>query len=414
MARRLNISLDFGSARRLVGQMAWDSTRRVAAVEWDAEFARSPLPFSPHAIPSFVGLHRGRPAPFEGLPGVFADSLPDGWGRLLIDRELTRRGTALHLLTPVDRLAIVGRHGMGALIYEPEEEIAPREEIDLDWFAQTASAIEGDISVKDLQRLRAGTGGSAGARPKFVAQLDAERGLLRDHRLPLADGFSHHIIKYRSAPDSPTAAQEELAYAHMARAAGIDMPEARVLTGDSGAAFFAVERFDRIGAERVHMHTVAGLLETDFQAPTIGYGTLLQVTQALTRHHGDLLEMFRRMAFNVLAHNRDDHAKNHAFLMDGQGGWRVSPAYDLSFSDGPGGEHHLDIAGNGRTPGRDDMLTAGRQVGLKPREMDGILAEVSEAVLNWKTHADRAGVPGARRREIADRIAAVSRLDLSK
>ncbi len=412
MVRRLTVALDFGDSRRPVGQIAWDTRQRVAALEWHPDFARDPLPLSPHAIRSYQGLLRGNPAPFDGLPGVFADSLPDGWGRLLIDRELARRGRPPHLLTPIDRLAIVGRHGMGALTYSPEQDTAPRAEIDLDWFASTAAAIEGDLPAGDLQRLRAGSGGSAGARPKFVAQINPETHLLRDYRAAPAPGFAHYIVKYRSAADPPTAAEEELAYANMARAAGIDMPATLLLRAGDGASFFAARRFDRDGARRLHMHTAAGLLQSDFRTPAFGYETLLKLTQFMTRDIRAIEQMFRRMVFNVLAHNRDDHAKNHAFLMDTRGQWRLSPAYDLSLSDGPGGEHHLDVAGNGRDPGRDDMLAVGAGAGLNPRVMTRIIAAVSEAVLDWYNHGEAAGVPATRRQEIATQIAAVSGLAL--
>lgn len=408
MARRLTLTLDFGDSQRVLGQMLWDTARRVAAVEWDAEFASAPLPLSPYSIRSFSGLLLGPPAPFDGLPGVFADSLPDGWGRMLIDRELAGRGKPLHLLTPVDRLAIVGRHGMGALAYEPEEEVAPAEEINLDWFAQTVAGLDGEMPVSDLQRLRTGTGGSAGARPKFVALLNPDRNLLRDHRSPPEPGFNPYIIKYRSTADPTTAAEEELAYANMARAAGINMPPTLVLRSNGGDSYFAARRFDRSATGRLHMHTAAGLLNADFRTPSINYETLLKLTSFVTRHHTDLTEMFRRMVFNLLAHNRDDHTKNHAFLMDAQGEWRLSPAYDLSFSDGPGGEHHLDINGNGRNPDRSDILAVGQSVGLKATVIDSVVTEVSAATRDWDTHADEAGVPLRRRREVGERLAAVA------
>lgn len=410
MARRLTLALDFGTSKRILGQMLWDTSRRVAAVEWDRDFARDPLPFSPYSIRDFTTLHLGAPAPFDGLSGVFADSLPDGWGRLLIDRELARRGKPLHLLTPVDRLAIVGKSGMGALTYQPEEEIAPPEEIDLDWFARTVTYLDGDIPVADLQRLRAGTGGSAGVRPKFVALLDPERGILRDHRSPPDAGFAPYIIKYHGPADPVTAAEEEQAYATMARAAGVNMHPTLVLRSDNGESYFAALRFDRDGPLRHHMHTAAGLLNADFRTPTVSYDALLKLTQFVTRHHDDLTEMFRRMVFNVLAHNRDDHTKNHAFLMGSLGNWRLSPAYDISFSNGPGGEHHLDINGNGRTPGKADIVAVGISAGLKPAAITEIIDQVTDAVSDWHTHANAAGVPSGRRKSIGEQIATVSGL----
>lgn len=409
MADRLNIELDFGDHRRVVGQVAWVKDQRRAAIEWAPEFVANPLPISPYAIRSWQGLHFGDHTPFDGLPGVLADSLPDGWGRLLIDREMARRGRAVHELTPVNRLAIVGQYGMGALCYHPEEELTKQEDIDLDWFAKTAQHIEQDLSVEDLSRLRAGSGGSAGARPKFVALVNTETGMLRDHRNGAGEGFSHYLIKFRSSSDPSSAAREEQAYAEMARAAGINMSDTRLLSTGSGEDLFATLRFDRPEGRRLHMHTVAGILNADFTAPVVDYETLLKLTYFMTNHQGDVEEMFRRMVFNVLTHNRDDHIKNHAFLMDHHGTWRLSPAYDLSFSDGPGGEHHLSVNGNGRNPTHEDLVAAGEGCGIRKRRVLEIIEQVRHAAKQWPVFADISGVPEERSREIVKRLNSVGK-----
>lgn len=409
MAYRLNIELDFGDHRRVIGQVAWVTDQRRAAIEWAPEFVANPLPVSPFAIRSWQGLHFGEYTPFDGLPGVLADSLPDGWGRLLIDRELARRGKAVHELTPVDRLAIVGQHGMGALCYHPEEELTKQEDIDLDWFANTVQHIDEDVSVKDLSRLRASSGGSAGARPKFVALLNTEIGMLRDHRSAAGEGFNHYLIKFQSSSDPVSAAREELAYAEMARTAGINMSDTRLLSTVSGEDLFATLRFDRPEGRRLHMHTVAGLLNTDFTAPGVDYETLLKLTYFITNHQGDVEEMFRRMVFNVLTHNRDDHIKNHAFLMDHHGTWRLSPAYDLSFSDGPGGEHHLSVNGNGRNPAHEDLVATGEGCGIRKRRVLEVIKQVRLATEQWPVFADVSGVPEDRSREIVNRLNSIGK-----
>lgn len=403
MARRLRVDIVFDSDHvRRVGQIAWDSARRSAAVEWDSSFVANPLPISPYHIKTLAGLYRtGNTAAFEGLPGVFGDSLPDGWGRLLIDRELERRGSGRTAITPVDRLAIVGTHGMGALIYRPEERVVGPNSVDLEWFADLATSMAEDASVEDLRKARAAAGGSAGARPKFVALLDVETGRVRDHRRTPERGERQVLIKHRTTTDSPTAIEEEEAYARMARAAGIAMPWTMVLRSGRGDAFFAVERFDRRGARRVHMHTAAGMLDVDFRQPSTDYENLHKLVRWTTRHAGDQDEMFRRMTFNVLAHNRDDHLKNHAFLMDAGGGWRLSPAYDVSFSDGPGGEHHLAIAGEGRRPGRKHVEAVGQALGMKPAAIAALIDPVRAAIADWPRHADAAGVPSRRAKQIA-------------
>ena len=407
MARRLHIELAFDPNNvRAVGQIAWDSARRSAAVEWDPAFLANPLPISPYHIKTLAGLYRtDNPAAFEGLPGVFGDSLPDGWGRLLIDRELERRGSGRTAITPVDRLAIVGTHGMGAFIYRPEERSVDPNSVDLEWFADLAISMGEDASVEDLRKARVAAGGSAGARPKIVALLDEKTGRVRDHRLTPERSERQVLIKHPAITDSPTAIEEEEAYARMARAAGIAMPWTMVLRSKRGDTFLAVERFDRSGAGRVHMHTAAGLLDVDFRQPSIDYENLLKLVRWTTRHIEDQDEMFRRMTFNVFAHNRDDHLKNHAFLMDSRGRWRLSPAYDVSFSDGPGGEHHLAIAGEGRGPGRQHLEVVGRALGMKPAVIASLIDPVRAAIAEWSRYADAAGVPTRRAKQIAEYFA---------
>ncbi|WPZ23604.1 type II toxin-antitoxin system HipA family toxin (plasmid) [Sulfitobacter faviae] len=407
MARRLHIELAFDPNNvRAVGQIAWDSARRSAAVEWDPAFLANPLPISPYHIKTLVGLYRtDNPAAFEGLPGVFGDSLPDGWGRLLIDRELERRGNGRTAITPVDRLAIVGTHGMGAFIYRPEERSVDPNSVDLEWFADLAISMGEDASVEDLRKARVAAGGSAGARPKIVALLDEKTGRVRDHRLTPERSERQVLIKHPAITDSPTAIEEEEAYARMARAAGIAMPWTMVLRSKRGDTFLAVERFDRSGTGRVHMHTAAGLLDVDFRQPSIDYENLLKLVRWTTRHIEDQDEMFRRMTFNVFAHNRDDHLKNHTFLMDSRGRWRLSPAYDVSFSDGPGGEHHLAIAGEGRGPGQQHLEAVGRALGMKPAAISSLIDPVRAAIAEWSRYADAAGVPSRRAKQIGEYFA---------
>lgn len=262
-----------------------------------------------------------------------------------------------------------------------------------------------DASVEDLSKARAAAGGSAGARPKFVALLDVETGRVRDHRLTPERGERQVLIKHPATTDSPTAIEEEEAYARMARAAGIAMPWTMVLRSRRGDTFLAVARFDRRGAGRVHMHTAAGLLDVDFRQPSIDYENLLKLVRWTTRHAEDQDEMFRRMTFNVLAHNRDDHLKNHSFLMDAEGSWRLSPAYAVSFSDGPGGEHHLAIAGEGRWPGRKHLEAVGRTLGMKPVAIAALVDPVRAAIADWPRHADAAGVPSRRAKQIVSYFA---------
>lgn len=411
---RLAITLDLPHGRVDVGHVDWVPNRRVAAFQASERFLADPWPISPLRLTPSLRPVLADPAPFEGLHGAFSDSLPDGWGRLLVDRAARARGVPAGGLTPVDRLAIVGRHGMGALTYEPAEDGSGEEAVDLAWFAARAMQIEEGLAVPDLQRIRDLHGGSAGARPKLVAQLNPRTGELLDHRQPLRDGFEHWLIKFRNRTDPAFLPEIEAAYIAMARTAGIEAPEARVLRDAAGRSFFAVKRFDRIGDGRVHMQSAAGLLNLDFRVPSLDYLNLLRLIGGMTRDRSQVAEGVRRMVFNVMAHNRDDHAKNHAFLMREDRSWRLSPVYDVTFSSGPAGEHHLAVENEGRRPTESHLFACGVNAGLSPAAVAEIVAEVREVVANWETFAEDAGVPAGAAREITEVIDSIGLVEVRR
>ena len=203
-------------------------------------------------------------------------------------------------------------------------------------------------------------------------------------------------MKLPSRADGRDAGRVEHAYALMAAAAGIDMPETMLLPAQAGAAFFAGRRFDRDAAGRTHVHTLAGLLHADFRVPSLDYIDLLKVARLLTRDTGHVEQAFRRMLFNVLAGNRDDYAKNHAFTMDRTGEWRLSPAYDLTPADGPGGQHNLSVAGDGRAPGAAQFATLASRSSIGPAVARRIEEAVRSALDRWPEWAARAGLTRAR------------------
>ncbi|MEM6795299.1 MAG: HipA domain-containing protein, partial [Acidobacteriota bacterium] len=193
----------------------------------------------------------------------------------------------------------------------------------------------------------------------------------------------------------------EFAYSQVARRAGIRVPETRLFETAAGERFFGVRRFDREGFRRRHVHTFGNLIHADFRLPSCDYRDLLTVTQRLTRHHESLRQAFLLMAFNVASHNRDDHAKNFAFLMDRESSWRLAPAYDLTFAEGPGGEHMTSVAGEGRAPGRGHLLSLGAAVGLERAEAGTLIDRVVEAVSGLEEEAREHGVSAGLRREVA-------------
>ena len=392
---RLHATLCFdGSGERAVARLGWDPRERHVVAEWEADFAARPLPLWPLRLKGYQSLLRPAGRAFGDLPALFGDSLPDGWGRMLIDRELVARGLNRADLTDLQRLALVGADGMGALVYRPEHPHQAEREISLDWFDRLVPELDQGVGVDDLQRLRHMAGGSQGARPKFVAQISAGAKVLRSHRLKWQEGWRQVLIKRRAVLDPPGSVEAEAAYAAMARAAGITISRVDMLRASSGEAFFVTDRFDREGQKRLHMQTVAALLETDFRRNMgFDYQQLLKLVAVLTRDQRAVEEMFRRMVFNILALNRDDHLKNHAFLMRDSGEWQLAPAYDLSFSTGPGGEHSMLVAGEGRRPGQAAMERVAKTAGLRPKRALEVIGEVRSACAAWPGFARETEVP---------------------
>lgn len=369
--------------------------------EYDSAFIARGLELSPRKLPLRAGVFVGKPAPFDGLMGLFEDSLPDGWGRLLMDRRAAKAGIAAAAMGPLDRLSLVGARSMGALVYEPDVPLEAPSVVSLRAIEADAEAVLRDATPKDLDRLVALGGSPQGARPKVLVQIGAGGDVIYGD-LAHRPGCAHYLVKFRARADEKHAGTLEHAYARMAGAAGITIPRTTMLGRTAKhPGFFAIERFDRRGTRKVHVHTVSGLLEITPSIPSFTYQDLLLLTRSLTRDEGQVREMFRRACFNVLAHNRDDHTRNFAFLMDERGEWRVSPAYDLSCSEGPGGEHAMLVGREGARPGRKDLLELAKTAGLK--HPDAVLDEVARAVSEFRRFADEAGVPA----RPASRVAAL-------
>lgn len=375
--------------RRLVGQLA-ESQGRIF-FEYDPEFLRDPLWLSPFKLPPASGLREHTDRAFGPLFGLFDDSLPDGWGLLLMDRAFRRAGRDPHGVGILERLAYLGSETMGALVYEPamplEDEL--NESFDLGRLARESfQVLDGDVDTA-LPLLQRVGGSPGGARPKVLVGVQGDR-LVSGHG-ELAEGFAPWIVKFPGRQDGLDAGPIEFAYSRMAAAAGIVMPETRLFEAGS-ERFFGALRFDRLGHRRVHTHTLGNLIHSNFRVPSCDYADLLKVVRILTKNHQDLLQAFRLMVFNVLTHNRDDHVKNVSFCLDESGDWRLAPAYDLTFAPGPGGEHSMTIQGHGNAPGKNELWAVGRGEGLKDKEMASMYAEVRAAVEKWPALADEVGV----------------------
>ncbi len=397
----LTVYFDAWNRRQKVGRLAVNDRR--VLFEYDVAFLASGIEISSIELPLRPGVLLSDAAIYDGLFGVFNDSLPDGWGRLLLDRTVEADGINRRQLTPLDRLAYVGRHGMGALSYEPElgEPTAGEGPLSLDKLAdESAIVLAGDNEevFEDLLQLN---GSSGGARPKIVAQVSADKRRIIHGQQKLQDGFTHWIIKFPSSQDVRDMGAIEYAYSLMAKDAGVDMPETHLFQGKKNR-YFGTKRFDRDGDARIHMHSLGGLIHADRRNPSLDYDTVLRATMGLTKSILEVEKVYALACFNVLAHNRDDHVKNFSFLLNANHEWIFAPAYDLVFSYGPGGEQSMLVMGEGKNPGVAHLQALGKKYGLK--NAPDILERAQEAVANWSRYAEEASVSAKSTKNVAGNI----------
>ena len=404
----LDVSLHWdGGDIQPVGRLAYRD--RIAYLEYDEAFLKAGLELSPVHHKTNAGLQRPyKTDVFEGLHGLFNDSLPDGWGRLLVDRRARQLGIEPATLTPLDRLACVGSTGIGALCYAPSIEVwdAGNNDLDLDQLAADVRLVlEGDIS-EVLSALGRAGGSPGGARPKaLIALNDHHQAVHGTGDAP--EGYDHYLVKFPGHDDRQDIAAIEMAYAVMAKEAGVIMPETKLLEGGKGRFYFAARRFDREGTRRVHVHSASGLLYSDIRTPALDYKDLIMLTRAVTRDQRECKAMFALAVFNVLAHNRDDHARQFSFIMARDGSWRMAPAYDLTWSPGPGGEHSSTVLGHGKNITRAHLIELGKQADMKQQDVTQVIERTQAAVGEWKAFASEYGVSHQSANMIATALAKV-------
>jgi len=398
----IGLLTDEDAALRPIGRLAM--VGGIAQLEWSPEAIAAGQGVAPFHYPLEPGLHAARSREFDGLHGFLADSLPDAWGTLLLRRRLAKLGHRLEALNAVDRLALVGRRGRGALVFQPETlEEAIDDHIDLDQLAEESRHVMlGEESGLDALLATFG-GGSGGARPKVHLSFH-NKGTLAVS----GQGQEEWIVKFPALNDPSDIGPVEQAYAQMARAAGIYMAETRLIPSSKGLGHFATRRFDRPApGKRLHMVSLGGAVEASPHMPSLDYDGFLSATLSITRDMRDVEQAFRRMVFNILAHNRDDHVRQHAYLMDMDGEWRLAPAFDLTFSHGPGGEHYMAVMGEGRDITRAQIETLGMRHGIAAKRIKRIVEEVRAAVADWGMFASDCNV-GASRTDIAAALARLS------
>lgn len=406
------------SERLTIANITVDSGQLI--LDYTNEYLQSGIDLAPLRLPARHGvITHSLASPFGPLPGLLDDAMPDAWGHRIMDRTFAAIGISHP--TVLQRLAWLGTSTMGALSFHPESQTNQSPDaFDLgETYRETQEIIVG--TPGELLPAIAKAGGSpGGARPKVLAGINA-KGELITGEAALPAGFEPWIIKFRAPVDGEAAGQIEHAYLKMAKNAGISVCDSQLLTDSQGMKHLAVKRFDRSNEagrlSRIHMSTVSGLLHADHRLPSINCETLLRLTRSLTGDTRAVIEIFRRCVFNVIAHNRDEHTKNTSFLFhiapegikfgsaepalatrrDGLsvGQWGLSPAYDLTFAHGPGGEHTMTINGKGKGITREDAIQLAKSARIDISTAEEVISQVEQAVKRWKQHALASEVPSS-------------------
>lgn len=405
---------------REIGAVAWDAGKEYAFFEYTGKFQKSGIEVSPFMMPladtiySFPALQKGT---FHGLPGMLADSLPDKYGNALIDAWLATQGRIPASFNPVERLCYIGQRGMGALEFAPVIGLRSSKSKELDLAALVALAskvltqkeafaasLPGQEAETMQDILRVGTS-AGGARAKALIAWNETTSEVRSGQVTAGPGFSYWLLKFdgvsnnkdKELADPQGFGLIEYAYYLMARDAGIEMTECRILA-ENGRHHFMTKRFDRTETGgKLHMQSLCGIRHFDFNQPEFySYEQALQVISQLGLGAPSLEQQFRRICFNIVARNQDDHVKNIAFLMDKSGKWSLSPAFDLSYSYNPGGlwtaQHQMSMNGKRDNFVLADFVACGEKAILRRARAIEILDEVMTSVQKWPDFAEKAGV----------------------
>ncbi|MBA0882584.1 type II toxin-antitoxin system HipA family toxin [Flavobacterium undicola] len=360
--------------------------------KYDPDFISSGLEISPFKMRLSNEILTPKETYLEGLFGVFSDSIPDGWGRLLLDRKLLSMGVNLNEITPLDRLTYIDKNCTGAISYEPEYEnnFTNFNVVDLDQISNEIETVLNGTSEDVIEELFHLGGSSGGARPKVLIGFNPNTQELLYGKSDLPEGFEHWIIKFPSSNDLTDIALIEYTYNQMAQAAGIEVNEFRLFKSKKGQYFFGSKRFDRIQNKKLHLHSAAGLLHDNFRMSTLDYGHLMDCAFTLEKDFNAFNKILQLATFNVLAHNRDDHSKNFSFLMDKNGHWKLAPAYDLTFSNSSYGFHSTTIAGESKNPTLKHLTTLAKHFGIK--NPNSTFEKVQEVISQFDSLAKNNGI----------------------
>lgn len=352
---------------RKVGTLALSNVTQKVAFQYDEEWLKNGFSISPFSLPLKKDVFVPSKSNFDGLFGVFADILPDAWGNILLERVIRKHNLNPNDLNVLDRLAIIGNSGMGALTFKPEliklDEVI---DVNLDKLAEECKLVLTSEYSDNIDELFKLGGSSGGARPKILTKINNE----------------DWIIKFPSHVDVYNIGLMEYEYYQCALLCGIKMSMSKLFKSNVCKGYFGTKRFDRINNQRIHMISAAALLETDFRQPNLDYHTLMKLTKILTKNNNcDVEQLFRIMCFNVFSHNRDDHSKNFSFIYDeNEKSWHLSPAYDLTYSTTYFGEHTTTVDGNGSNPSELELLNVGLKAGMKKHVCLEIIRDIKTIV----------------------------------
>ena len=405
-----------------IGAVSWDESAGLAHFEYEPDFIHSGIEVAPHTMPLSKQVYSFPASPretFHGLPGLLANSLPDNFGNALINLWLASQGRSPESFNPVERLCYTGARGMGALEYLPSQGpfTSKSELVDVEALVDLASEIltrrntlQGSFtpelredSLEDI--LRVGTS-AGGARAKAIIAWNQKTNEVRSGQVKAGENFSYWLLKFDGVSGNKDKELEdptgygliEYAYYHMAQKAGINMEESRLLK-ENGLSHFMTRRFDRTEAgQKIHMQSLCAIEHFDFQkAGAHSYEQALHTIRKLDMPMATIEEQFRRMAFNIIGRNQDDHVKNIAFLMDKSGNWSLSPAFDVTYSYNPQGDwtsrHQMSLNSKRDDFTINDFEACAKNVSMKRGRAKEIVDEVLTAISQWKQFADQSGVP---------------------
>ncbi len=400
--KKLSVFYDGWGEHWQLGTLADDG--RQLLFEYSPAALRQGLELSPYCMKLRPQAYGDLPAHLQRLPGFIADALPDGWGKLLMDRVFRRSGLTPDAVSPLDRLAFVSGHNMGALSFEPAStsELAAENIRLLDIAHEVQTIVAGAESEALLQLALMG-GSPHGARPKVLVHHDPLTGVMST--APFASGVPW-LVKFQAQNEHKEVCAIEALYADLARACGLEMPSTRAFSLSEDLGAFGIERFDVERGLRVPVMTLTGLLHADFRTPSLSYIDFLRATRFLTRDEREVLKAFERAVFNVTFNNRDDHSKNFSYRLGEDRRWRLAPGYDLTFNEGPGGEHQMDVQGKGRNIDRHDLLELARQGGISSADTEASIDRIAASAADLMTLSDGRGIRPSTLEHIGAAVAA--------